>query len=270
MTATNADRCIANTLVYEGGFTLHRSDPGNWTGGKVGAGELKGTNFGIAANTYPDLDIGSLTRAQAIAIYKRDWWPKVAGDRMPKGVDQIAYDGAVNSGPSRGLRWVAAACGIPDERRASVIAAAADANADKVGVVKRACAARMSFLRSVRTFAMFGAGWSRRVAAMEAIGVKMALEAAGVRPVKYELESERKKANGQAGRDAGKSAGTAGADAAAHHAIDASAFDWIQTGALWLGFTVLLCVAAYFAWRAFEHRQRAQSYADVAAGRMGV
>jgi lysozyme family protein len=269
MTAANADRCIANTLVYEGGFTLHKSDPGNWTGGKVGAGQLKGTNFGIAANTYPALDIEHLTKVQAIEIYKRDWWPKVAGDKMPKGVDQVAYDAAVNSGPARGLKFVATACGIPDERRASVIAGAATDATDKAAIVKRACAARMSFLRGLGTFVTFGTGWSRRVAAMEAIGVKMALEASGVRPVKDELKAEQKKANAAAGKEATKSAGTAGADAAAHQSIDASSFDWFANVALWAVAGAVICIAIYFAWRAIEHRHRAQAYADAAAGKIG-
>ena len=47
---------------------------------------------------------------------------------------------------------------------------------DQVGIVKRACARRASFYRSLRTFSAFGRGWLRRNARMEAIGVKMCLE----------------------------------------------------------------------------------------------
>lgn len=268
MAAGNADRCIANTLVYEGGFTLHRGDPGNWTGGKVGVGELKGTNFGIAANTYPNLDIRNLTKTEAIAIYRQSWWPKVAGDKMPKGVDQVAYDGAVNSGPSRGLRWVAEACGVPNERRASVIAATASASPDKIAIIKRACARRMSFLRGLRTFVTFGTGWTRRVAGMEALGVKMALEAAG-KPVNDNLKKEQKSATKDAVKEATKSSGTAGGGGAASQTIDPNSLDWAMTAALWAGAAVLVGVAIYFAWRAWEHRERAKAYADVAAGKIG-
>ena len=61
----NFARCLAFTLRSEGGFTDNRADPGNWTGGQVGAGELRGTNFGISAAAYPQLDIANLTAAMA-------------------------------------------------------------------------------------------------------------------------------------------------------------------------------------------------------------
>lgn len=37
-------------------FDTHdANDPGNWTGGEIGKGECKGTNYGISAASYPDL-----------------------------------------------------------------------------------------------------------------------------------------------------------------------------------------------------------------------
>ena len=89
---------IDRLLSHEGGFTDDRRDPGNWTGGKVGAGLLKGTKFGIAANTYPALDIKNLTRAQAVAIYRWDFWERARCDRLPAVVAFQLLDGAVNSG----------------------------------------------------------------------------------------------------------------------------------------------------------------------------
>lgn len=65
---------IEEALGHEGAFTDDPRDPGNWTGGKVGVGQLKGTKFGVSAMTYPDIDIKSLQREEAIDIYERDWW----------------------------------------------------------------------------------------------------------------------------------------------------------------------------------------------------
>jgi lysozyme family protein len=61
-------------LGHEGGFTDNPKDPGNWTGGRVGVGILKGTNWGISAATYPHLDIKNLTREGAVYIYNTNWW----------------------------------------------------------------------------------------------------------------------------------------------------------------------------------------------------
>jgi len=48
-------------IGHEGGYSDDRNDPGNWTGGKVGVGELLGTKYGVAANSYPMEDIQGLT-----------------------------------------------------------------------------------------------------------------------------------------------------------------------------------------------------------------
>lgn len=51
------DKAFDRLIGHEAGYSNDRRDPGNWTGGIVGKGQLKGTKFGIAANTYPNLDI---------------------------------------------------------------------------------------------------------------------------------------------------------------------------------------------------------------------
>ena len=55
--------------AHEGGFQEDPTDSGNWTGGKIGVGELKGTNFGISAAVFPDVDIKNLTVDAAKALY---------------------------------------------------------------------------------------------------------------------------------------------------------------------------------------------------------
>jgi len=68
---------IAITLQHEGGFQDDVDDPGNWTGGVKGSGELKGTKFGISAHEFPDLDIKNLTEDQAIQAYIHGRLPQV-------------------------------------------------------------------------------------------------------------------------------------------------------------------------------------------------
>jgi hypothetical protein len=47
---------FAAVLAHEGCNTDDRRAPGKGTGSKVGKGVLKGTNMGIAASSFPDLD----------------------------------------------------------------------------------------------------------------------------------------------------------------------------------------------------------------------
>ena len=64
----------AITLKHEGGFQRLPNDKGNWTGGKIGVGELKGTKYGISATQFPDLDIENLTVEEAGNIYLEKYW----------------------------------------------------------------------------------------------------------------------------------------------------------------------------------------------------
>jgi lysozyme family protein len=65
---------ITLSPTHEGGYQDNPNDSGNWTGGKIGAGELKGTNMGISAEWYPALDIKNLTKEQASSIYQLKYW----------------------------------------------------------------------------------------------------------------------------------------------------------------------------------------------------
>lgn len=59
---------------HEGGFQKQYNDKGNWTGGEIGKGELKGTKYGISAREFPNLDIENLTKDAAIQIYIEGYW----------------------------------------------------------------------------------------------------------------------------------------------------------------------------------------------------
>ena len=59
---TNFQTAIKFVLQWEGGYANDSVDPG---------GE---TNYGISKRSYPDLDIKNLSIADAIEIYKRDYW----------------------------------------------------------------------------------------------------------------------------------------------------------------------------------------------------
>ena len=107
----SADFAPAQELVKksEGGYTNDPDDNGNWTGGKIGSGELIGTNWGISAPTLvaelkrlggkpPTAStMKNLEYASAAAIYKRNFWDKIKGDDIKnQSVATIIYDAYVN------------------------------------------------------------------------------------------------------------------------------------------------------------------------------
>src|SRR5271156_6577955 len=59
---------------HEGGFQNNSNDRGNWTGGAIGVGQLKGTNRGISAAEFPNLDIQNLSVEDVKNIYHEKYW----------------------------------------------------------------------------------------------------------------------------------------------------------------------------------------------------
>jgi lysozyme family protein len=107
---------VAILLAHEGGFQKAPDDPGNWTGGKIGEGALKGTKYGISAAQYPALDIEALSASDAAAIYRRDWWDRFGLDRLPEALAAKLLDAGVNIGMEnamRALQRALRACGKP-------------------------------------------------------------------------------------------------------------------------------------------------------------
>ena len=160
----NFDIAFKLLIGHEGGYTDLRSDPGNWTGGVVGKGVLKGTKYGIASNSYPSLDIKNLTLDQAKKIYKRDYWDKVKGDQLPADLAFHVFDMAVNSGVSRGIKLLQNTVGTTQDGLigpATLKAVSAMNTHDAVLIYS---ANRLTFYTSLSTFGTFGKGWTNRVA----------------------------------------------------------------------------------------------------------
>lgn len=212
MAKGNFEACATVTLGYEGGYSSNPKDPGNWTGGKVGSGVLKGTNMGIAANTYPNLDIKNLTRADVLPLYKARYWDGIQGDALPFGIDLATYDYGVNSGPSRGVKALQAAVGASVDGKvgADTIISAGKAASDGKRVIQTMCASRMSFLRGLSIWETFKRGWSSRVANVEAKAVAMWMAKGGALagPDKTALQGEADKAGNVADQQAKASNGT--------------------------------------------------------------
>lgn len=158
------DEAFRRLIGHEGGYSTDRRDPGNWTGGRVGVGTLKGTKFGLAANTYPNLDIKNLTLAQAKEIYKIDWWDKLGADGMHSAIVFQLWDFAINAGKSRAIKELQQAVGVPADGIIGPQTLAAVNAHDLNDVILSLTAERLKFYTSLSTFKTYGKGWTNRVA----------------------------------------------------------------------------------------------------------
>jgi lysozyme family protein len=238
----NFQNCLAVTLGYEGGWSDHPSDPGGAT--------MKGITLATYRRFKPGAtktDLRNISNETVAKIYRTDYWDKVGGDRLAAGVDLATFDAGVNSGPGRARQWLMAAIGGPDHY-----------------TVKRVCAKRLGFMRSLAIWNTFGNGWSRRVAGIEAKGVAWALaQSTDPARARAQLTKEANAASATskkqtAGASAAGTATTAGGSDALFNPdhVDQIA-GWVLGGLLSAG----ALVAAVLIVRAIIHRQRAAAYA---------
>ncbi|MDA5564379.1 glycosyl hydrolase 108 family protein [Cobetia sp. MMG027] len=151
-------------IGHEGGLSLHRRDPGNWTGGSVGVGVLRGTRFGISAARYPREDIQNLTLDRAKQLYRRDFWDRAQADQFPPAVAYQTFDAAVNHGPGTAIRFLQRALDVADDGHVGAVTLGALERSDIDDVLKRFNAERIRFYVKLSSFADFGRGWMERVA----------------------------------------------------------------------------------------------------------
>lgn len=171
-------RCLKQTLKHEGGYVDHPSDPGG------------ATNLGITRKTLarwrkvtpwwklPKAEVKALGVPEAGRIYEASYWRRVAGGKLPAGLDLALFDFAVNSGPDRAVKalqrqlrvsadgWIGPLTLDALKLRIGVAGVA--------GLVTALCDGRMGFLQRLATFAIFSRGWSRRVADIRAAALAMA------------------------------------------------------------------------------------------------
>lgn len=149
------DIAVEIILKHEGGYVNHPDDPG---------GE---TNFGISKRAYPDVDIAKLSKNDAKAIYKADYWDRIRGDDLPLAVGICVVDYAVNSGVSRASKALQHVCtagkdGIIGPHSLHAIHVTCNDNGADF-VVEGVTEIRRNFIRDLSTYSVFGKGWERRI-----------------------------------------------------------------------------------------------------------
>lgn len=166
----NYDESLKRLLVYEGGYTNHPKDPGG------------PTNFGITIHDYRKyiksdgtaIDVKNMRLEDAKKIYKTKYWDVNRCDELPSGVDFCIFDYGVNSGVSRSAKVLQRLVGTPVTGKIDAATVKAANEKDPVLLVKQICDERINFLRNLKTWPTFGAGWGSRVAQVRKRATEMA------------------------------------------------------------------------------------------------
>lgn len=231
-------QCLDVTSRWEGGWSNHPLDPGGKT--KYGVTEAAWLAYNRRQGVKNPTNIKNITRVQAEKFYQSEYWLAGGCDKLGVGVDLATFDACVNSGVSRGLKWLLASIGGEDHI-----------------TVKRICAKRLGFVQSLKTWATFGRGWANRIADIEAKGVAWALAAKG--NVKEQLAKEAKSANASVKKNAQGAAGGA-ATTGSPTLMPAETADQIA-GYVMGGLIIAgLAILGFFILRTYIHKQREKAY----------
>lgn len=179
MAASTYDEALRRLLAHEGGYTNHPSDPGG------------PTNYGITIADYrkyvkPNAtaaDVRVMKLDEAKSIYRAKYWAAQRCDELPPGVDDSIFDYGVNSGIGRSGKVLRRVVGLPDNT--SVVTdevLKAVAKRDAKAIVVAINDERLRFLKGLKTWPVFGAGWSRRVAEVKAFSLSLAERSVAARP----------------------------------------------------------------------------------------
>lgn len=177
MVASTIPKILAQLEAHEGklggsGYVNDPRDPG---------GE---TNCGVTHATYdayrkarglPKQSVKYMSRAEWQDIIHDQFWRPMGCDDLPPGVDYSVFDSGWGSGPSRGVKWLQAAVGVPQDGKVGPqTLAAVQKVADKAALAGKVQDIRLGFMRSLKIWPIYGKGWARRCADVKALSAQLA------------------------------------------------------------------------------------------------
>lgn len=151
----NREQAIKETLKWEGGYTNHPSDPGGPTNWGITIADAKKYWKKDASAS----DVKAMPLDVAVSIYTTKYWktPYYDCDKLDSGVDLTVFDFGVNSGPSRAKKYLDLSIGGSTEE-----------------TINKLMDKREAFLRSLKTFPVFGKGWINRTKGIRTTALRMA------------------------------------------------------------------------------------------------
>lgn len=166
----------------EGGLTVDPRDRGNWSGGEIGQGELRGSIFGLSAARFKNLDPRTLSlndaRELAEQIYWAEYWYPACCDKVPLPVAALMLDAAVNQGPATAIQCVQSAARVAIDGKfgsKTLYAIEREFSANPRGFLLDVAAARGWHYCNAREQQEkdFGYGWMRRLLACHLFSISL-------------------------------------------------------------------------------------------------
>jgi lysozyme family protein len=190
------EKCMKITSAWEGGWSDHNRDPG----GKTMYGITQATLSEDLGRPASVAEIRNLSELEARRIYRKRYWDRISGDKLPPGIDLCVFDFGVNSGPDRAVRSLQAALGVTADGWVGPLTLAAIYHQPTRELVQTLCDRRLAFMKVAkdkkgkRLWPVFGKGWGNRVADIRARASRMSVGATVDAPAFLALPLDNAKA----------------------------------------------------------------------------
>lgn len=167
----NYQECLKRLLKNEGGNDDDPRDPGGRTSRGITQRE-----WDKYEKIHPNLpkDVWKAPQEDIEAIYRKDYWDSQNCDQLPSGLDYSVFDYGVNSGIRRSGRVLQRLLGVKEDGIIGPVTLAEVKKHDPIVLIINMNDERLRFLKSLKTFSVFGKGWTRRVEGVKTFSIELA------------------------------------------------------------------------------------------------
>lgn len=102
------EECLARVLKHEGGYV---NDPLD-LGGRTNLGVTQRVWEEFVGHPVSEADMKSLTPEKVAKLYKQRYWNSAYCEVLPKGLDYVVFDFAVNAGTGRAVKTLQQMLGL--------------------------------------------------------------------------------------------------------------------------------------------------------------
>jgi lysozyme family protein len=177
MAARNYDAAFKAMIAHEGGYTNHPNDKG----GPTNLGITQAVLASWLKRKVSAVEVRKLTLADVKPIYKANYANAIRFDDLPSGIDYLAFDFAVNSGPSRAAKYLQALVDVEQDGYigpATIAAVNREYAKSPAGLINEYADRREAFFRSIiknnPSQKVFERGWLNRIAEARRLALTMA------------------------------------------------------------------------------------------------
>jgi lysozyme family protein len=157
------EECLKRILKHEGGFV---NDPLD-SGGMTNLGVTKRVWEEFVGHPVSEADMRALTPEKVGKLYKQRYWNSAYCEVLPKGLDYVVFDFAVNAGTGRSVKTLQSAIGVVADGVIGPRTMAAINGANAKDLVAKFSDARTDFYQGIVARkpdqARFIRGWLNRV-----------------------------------------------------------------------------------------------------------